>query len=178
MPKDGHSFVNSKPIDGPMEGNRDIVKGATKQVSTSSNNCANSESDSVVLFGDNDEAVQSFLSYVSKVGLEQSFSTHKVHTNYWVMLTQFGSEDLCIPDGGADSHVGGRTWLPLTPLSGPTVKFVNVIGFDEASAKKSGLPIIGAVTKTTTDQGKCSYCVQSTISTIHPVHTPSCSLIK
>ena len=63
------------------------------------------------------------------------------------------TQDLCIPDGGADSHVGGKTWLLLTPLSGPTVKFANVTGFDEEAAKKYGLPIVTAVTKTVNSEG-------------------------
>ena len=69
------------------------------------------------------------------------------------MLVNY-TQDLCIPDGGADSHVGGKTWLPLTPLSGPTVKFSNVTGFDEEAAKKFGLPIVSAVLKTVNTDGK------------------------
>ena len=55
--------------------------------------------------------------------------------------------DLCIVDGGADSHVGGKHWLPLTPLSGPNVRLANVTGFDDQAAKKFGLPIVEAVLK-------------------------------
>ena len=61
--------------------------------------------------------------------------------------------DLCITDDGADSHVGGRAWLALSPLSGPTVQFSNVVGFDEQSAKKCGLPIISGVVKVVNSNG-------------------------
>ena len=47
--------------------------------------------------------------------------TNKAHTQYLAMLVHH-TQDLCIPDGGADSHVGGQTWLPLSPLSGPRCK--------------------------------------------------------
>ena len=82
-----------------------------------------------------------------------STTNHKAHTNYLVMLSKYQQEDLCIPYGGADSHVGGPIWFPLTPLSGPNVKLANVTGFDEDSAKKFGLPIIGAVIKATNEDG-------------------------
>ena len=44
--------------------------------------------------------------------------------------------------------------MPLTPLSGPTVQFANVVGFDEQSAKKCGLPIISGVVKVVNSNGK------------------------
>ena len=69
------------------------------------------------------------------------------------MLVNY-TQDLCIPDGGADFNVGGKTWLPLTPLSGPNVKFENVTGFDEEAAKKFGLTILTAVLKTINTDGK------------------------
>ena len=61
---------------------------------------------------------------------------------------------LYILDSGADSHVGGSSWLPLTALSGPLVKFANVIGFDHKSNKKLGLPIVTAVTKNVNNEGE------------------------
>ena len=79
-------------------------------------------------------------------------TTCKAHTEYWSMLANM-TPDLCIPDGGADSHVGGKTWLPLTPISGNNIKYANVTGFDENSAKKFGLPIIAAIAKVTTREG-------------------------
>lgn len=80
-------------------------------------------------------------------------TTHKAHIEYWVVLAHV-AEDLCIPDVGADSHVRGRTWLPLCGLTGPKTKYANVTGFDENLAKKSGLPIISAVTKTINPKGE------------------------
>ena len=82
----------------------------------------------------------------------KTFQTIKAHTNYWA-LNFSCLTDLCIVDSGADSHVGGKAWLPLSPLSGPLVQTANVIGFDEASTKKTGLPIISAVTKVETQNG-------------------------
>ena len=62
--------------------------------------------------------------------------------------------DVCVPDGGADSIVAGRHFLPLTPLLGPGVKRANVRGFDDQAAKKLGLPIGTAITKTVTSSGE------------------------
>ena len=92
-----------------------------------------------------DEDATTTLQYITNTNINLA-QTVKAHTNYLVLLASTHL-DLCIIDGGADSHIGGRTWLPLTPLSGPLVKYANVIGFDEKSAKKLGLPIIQAVTK-------------------------------
>ena len=101
-----------------------------------------------------DDEVQTFLLFLSNSNFNvNTAGTFKANTNIWVILVN-NENDLCIPDGGADSHVGGRTWLPLTPLSGPTVKFANVTGFDAESAKKFGLPIVQAVVKTKTEDGK------------------------
>ena len=69
------------------------------------------------------------------------------------MLVQY-EMDLCITDGSEDSHVEGRAWLPLIPLSGPTVHFANVVGFDKQSAKKCGLPIISGVVKVVNTNGR------------------------
>ena len=145
------SHMNSQPTNGPQGGNKDIVKA------TPDSKVNNAESDQVnePSISIEDEDVKTFLSFLSNANSDYkiaTLSTHKAHTNYWSMLAT-SSSDLCIPDGGADSHVGGRTWLPLTPLSGPLVKFANVTGFDEHSAKKFGLPIITGVTKTVNEKG-------------------------
>ena len=56
----------------------------------------------------------------SKLFNAKTYRTIRAHTNYWA-LNFNSSTDICIVDGGADSHVGGQAWLPLSPLSGPTV---------------------------------------------------------
>ena len=101
-----------------------------------------------------DEEVQTFLSLITNARCNFNNNiTSKAHTKYLAMLVNY-TQDLCIPDGGSDSHVGGMTWLPLTPLSGPNAKFANVTGFDEESARKFGLPIVAAVIKTINEEGK------------------------
>ena len=100
----------------------------------------------------NDDDQTTLLEYINFHNINL-ISTHRAHTEYWAMLAHV-SEDLCIPDGGADSHVGCRTWLPLCGLTGPKIKYTNVTGFDENSAKRSGLPIISAVTKTINQKGE------------------------
>ena len=79
--------------------------------------------------------------------------TYKAHTNCIVMLTNI-NHDLCIIDGGADSHESGKTWLPLTPRSGPNVRFANATRLDEESAKKFGLPTVEGIVKVTKEDGK------------------------
>ena len=72
---------------------------------------------------------------------------------YFVILTKYEAA-LCIADDGADTHVGGKGWLPITPISGPGVKYANLIGFDAESAKKANLPIVSAITKVEDQNGK------------------------
>jgi len=100
-----------------------------------------------------EEDVETFFQCVSQstINHTQAYTCH-AHTNYYAILSQV-KEQICIPDGGADSHVGGKSWLPLTPINGPLVKFANVIGFDSESARKSGLPIVTAITKVQTTKG-------------------------
>ena len=62
-------------------------------------------------------------------------------------------------NGGADSHVQGRAWLPLIPLSDSTVQFANVVGFDEQSVKKCGLPIISGVVKVVNNSDKTIFMI-------------------
>ena len=72
---------------------------------------------------------------------------------YFAMLTKYEAA-LCIADDGADTHVGGKGWLPITPISDPGVKYVNLVGFDAESAKKANLPIVSAITKVEDQNGK------------------------
>jgi len=100
-----------------------------------------------------EDDVETFLQCVSQSSHTdaQAFTCHE-HTNYYAMLSHV-KEQICIPDGGEDSHVGEQSWLPLTSTEGPLVKYANVIGFDSESARKSGLPIVTAITKTRTTNG-------------------------
>jgi hypothetical protein len=42
---------------------------------------------------------------------------------------------------------GGKHWLRLTPIEGPHVQHANVVSFNNQAARKNGLPIIAAITK-------------------------------
>ena len=42
------------------------------------------------------------------------------------MLTKYEAA-LCIADDGADTHVGGKGWIPITPISSPGVKYANLV---------------------------------------------------
>ena len=75
------------------------------------------------------------------------------NTQYFTMLTKYEAA-LCIADDGADTHVGGTGWLPITPTEGPGVKYANLVGFDKDSAKKANLPIVAAITKVEDQYGK------------------------
>lgn len=70
-----------------------------------------------------------------------------------------------------DCHIGGKHWLPLTPTEGPHVRYANVVGFDNQSACKNGLPIIVAITKIIGKDGQpilaCSYHWIYNISSTH-----------
>ena len=111
---------------------------------------------------DNDEDTSSTVMYVIqhlKGGFTPDAHANMVlsancraHLQYLALLSQV-EQALLIIDAGADSHVGGSHWLPLTPLSGPGVKYANVVGFDDQHARKNGLPIVSAITKVYTDKG-------------------------
>ena len=142
-------------------GNRDIVKAPLKVASVdnskipmqySSNQAQTAEQISL-----EDEDVKTFLSIITNTRCNiKNDITSKAHTQYLAMLVNH-NQDLCIPDGGADSHVGGKTWLPLTPLSGPNVKFANVTGFDEEEAKKFGCPLCQQYSKQPTQMERKSW---------------------
>jgi hypothetical protein len=151
-------MANQKPTGGPQYGNKDIIKAPDPSTQKDSPKIPMQYSSNQTQVTGNeehismeDEEVQTFLSLIKNAS---SSIPSKAHTKYLAMLVNYTQDDLCIPDGGADSHVGGRTWLPLTPLSGPNVKFANVTGFDEESARKFNLPIVAAVLKTVNEEGK------------------------
>ena len=98
-----------------------------------------------------DHPVQTVLEHVGQFQAKTAV-TCRAHVNYWALMSHV-LVDLCIVDTGADSHVGGRYWLPLTPLSGPLVQFSTVTGFDGGAGKKHDLPIVEAVTKVTLNNG-------------------------
>ena len=127
--------INEKPKDGPKHGNKDIIQAPAANTGTKipMQYSANQTQDKGQIDLE-DENVKTFLATVNSIKCNVTHNL-KAHTQYLAMLVSY-SQDLCIPDGGADSHVGGRTWLPLSPLLGPNVKFVNVTGFDEEAAKK------------------------------------------
>ena len=96
-----------------------------------------------------DEEVQTFMTYLSQIN---KCVTYRANLNY---LDKFNNEvqHLCIVDGGADSHVGGKAWLSLVNLKGPCIRYANVVGFDEHTSKKFGLPIGDMVAKYTNSHG-------------------------
>ena len=116
----------------------DIVKAPPKKETMPMQCSGNS------IMTESEEDVQSFVTHVGSVNVA---AVVKAHTNYLLMLAHVETKALGVPDGGADSVIGGPVWLALTPLSGPLVKFVNVIGFDATAAKKTGLPIIAGAAK-------------------------------
>jgi len=164
----GNRNRNQAPRDSPPV-NRDVIRAPPKRDNGNipmqySSNTATAEQEieeanETEVPSQEDDDVQTLLSFYAYLDCSNKNShanvsvTHKAHTNYWTMIASW-TMDLCITDGGADSHVGGKAWLPLTPLSGPTVKFANVIGFDEQAARKNNLPIIAAVTLAETKDGK------------------------
>ncbi len=98
---------------------------------------------------DQDEDAQTFMAHFTQYQCNHVMET-KATLNYLSMLVNT-SLSMCIIDGGADSYVGGKVWLPLSPISGPLVKRANVTGFDSQTTKKNGLPIISGVVKTKVD---------------------------
>ena len=100
--------VNAKPIDGPSHGNQDIVRKPQSQPS-STNQTVTDVADMIQHEDqDEEEAVESFLNFVSRIHMATMTFNAMAHTNYWAMLVNFAMLHLCIPDGGADSHAGGK----------------------------------------------------------------------
>ena len=123
----------------------DIVKAPPKKEAMPMQHSGNN------LITESEEDVQSFMTHV---GSTNTAAVVKANTGHSLMLPHVETEALGVPDGGADSVIGGPVWLVLTPLSGPLVKFANVIGFDAAAAKKTGLPITAGATKAVAASGK------------------------
>ena len=107
------------PTDNLQRGNKDVIKASspvTNQKATSKIPMQHTNP-SANLISTEDEDVQTFLSMMHNTKCEfQSNVSTQAHTECLAMLFSH-TQDLCIPDGGADSHVGGKTWLTLTPLS-------------------------------------------------------------
>src|SRR5210317_2125751 len=57
---------------------------------------------------------------------------------------------LVIVDGGSDTHLVGSAWLCILKFN----QLANVVGYDEASTKKKGLPMGVYVSMYTSDDGK------------------------
>lgn len=58
-----------------------------------------------------------------------------------------------IIDSGADCHIGGKHWLPLSPTTGTNVKHASILGFC-SDEEINGLLIVNAITKTTSNKGE------------------------
>ena len=106
---------------------------------------------------EDDEDPQSIAEYVIEdedppVRAGMVFTELTANIRYFAMLGKF-HEPIVIVDAGADTHIGGKHWLPLSPTEGPSIKKANIIGFDEG-ATKSGLPVIEAVTKVVLRSGE------------------------
>ena len=90
---------------------------------------------------------------IAKVNNTQSHNTQyhlnnilcRANFQFVVRLTK-QKVPLCITDGGADTHVFGRAWIPLFS-EGPHTPKADIIGFDDKAARKHGLPIGPHATK-------------------------------
>ena len=70
-----------------------------------------------------------------------------------------------IADSGADSIIGGNTWLILVDINGPCVRRANVVGYDEVDTKKFGIPLVPRVTKVDLRDGGFKYWVANHLIT-------------
>ena len=142
------SHVNQKPrAHGPTPGSQSIVKTKPKPLPSQYLTANVNQTEASIPVDEDDEQIKTFMAAVQSYTSQSSnVFTCQANLKYIAMLST-APTDLCIIDGGADSHVGGRHWLPLTPLSGPMVRLANVTGFDDQAARKYGLPIVKAVLK-------------------------------
>ena len=62
------------------------------------------------------------------------------HLNYLCMLS-ITIKDSSMVDSGANTHVLGKSFRFLSPLSDPMFQLANVTGFDDQGTKKCGLPV-------------------------------------
>lgn len=95
---------------------------------------------------------------VSEVARHQvTMVTHTQSTNHNAQIEHLQQPSLdttsyIIMDSGADCHVGGKHWMPLTPTEGPTVCRATVRRFCKTITINS-LPIVEAITKATDTNG-------------------------
>ena len=59
----------------------------------------------------------------------------KAHTHYLNLFKQ-ATMHYAIVDSGANSIIGGNTWLILVNINGPCVRRANAVGYDEVDTKK------------------------------------------
>ena len=68
---------------------------------------------------DEDDEVETLIAMLANAKFKVNKALNvRAHTNYLAMLVHIDIQ-LCIPDGGADSHVCGSHWLILCPIIGP-----------------------------------------------------------
>ena len=90
---------------------------------------------------DEDEDVQTLLGMMASTEFHvRNAITSKAHTEYLVLVA-CALIALAITDSGADSHIGGKHWLALTPTKGPGVRFANVVGFVQLPQRNLDCPL-------------------------------------
>ena len=105
--------VNQQPnTGGPTTGRKAIIRGKPRPLPNQylANQADTTSSDHPSDHNDKDEQVQTFLSSLDNMNFQarnNSVQTYRANLHYLVMLSTI-TTDLCIVDGGADSHVGGR----------------------------------------------------------------------
>ena len=107
------------------QGNTDVIKASPKSSipkQCSSNNATAQQAT-------DDDEVQTFMGFLGMCSrtfnmktVEMTPTVVEAHTHYLCLFKDQNGSHLCIVDGGADSHVGGVTWLVLTDVHGPCVK--------------------------------------------------------
>ena len=132
--------------------NKDIVKAPPKTPIPKKQYSAN-----LTTQGSPEEQAETFLAHLTQGHANINNSTTSRASLHYLHLFQKEVQHLCIVDGGADTHVGGKAWLSLIDLNDPMVKKVNVVGFDEHTTKKIGLPVGIMVTKCILNSGETKF---------------------
>src|SRR5210317_2626889 len=139
----GKNSQDSCSQPNPTKSNSEIIKAPPKPTLPRQYPTANLRMDNSA-----DDNVQTCLEMIQT---SRHVNTCVVRANiHFINKLATVDNHLAIVDGGADTHLVGSAWLCILKFN----QLANVVGYNEASTKKKGLPMGVYVSMYTTDNGK------------------------
>src|SRR5210317_1659947 len=139
----GKNSQGSRSQPNPTKSNSDVIKAPPKPALPRQYPTAN-----LLMDNSADDNVQTCLEMLQT---SRHVNTCVVRANiHFINKLATVNNHLAIVGGGADTHLVVSAWLYILKFN----QLANVVGYDEASTKKKGLPMGEYVSMYTTDNGK------------------------